>query len=90
MKMCSLDISLKVTDVDKAYFGAIERGGIPIAEPWVEKDESGYVKKAVIGTYVDTIHTLVECEEYKGFFLPGYEPYDGPNFSASTGIVGIE
>ncbi|KMK75171.1 4-hydroxyphenylpyruvate dioxygenase [Alkalihalobacillus pseudalcaliphilus] len=84
------DISLKVTDVDKAYFGAIERGGIPIAEPWVEKDESGYVKKAVIGTYGDTIHTLVECEEYKGFFLPGYEPYDGPNFSASTGIVGID
>ncbi|WP_413375941.1 4-hydroxyphenylpyruvate dioxygenase [Alkalihalobacillus sp. 1P02AB] len=84
------DIALKVSDVDKAYYGAIERGGIAIKEPWIDKDESGYVKKAIIGTYGDTVHTLVEYGDYQGLFLPGYQPYEGPNFSKPSGIVGID
>ncbi|WP_216829739.1 4-hydroxyphenylpyruvate dioxygenase [Alkalihalobacterium elongatum] len=84
------DISLKVSSVDQAYEGAIKRGGIPIRVPWIEKDENGSVKKAIIGTYGDAIHTLIEHIDYKGSFLPGYQPYEGKNHSTPTGLVGID
>lgn len=84
------DIALKVSNVEKAYKGAVERGAIAIREPWVESDEGGTIKKAVIGTYGDTIHTLVETIDYKGVFLPGYQPYDFQIPSLSTGLVGID
>ncbi|WP_078414331.1 4-hydroxyphenylpyruvate dioxygenase [Priestia abyssalis] len=84
------DIALKVADVEKAYKGAVERGGIAIREPWTESDGSGSVKKAVIGTYGDTIHTLIEVVDYKGAFLPGYEPAALEVAHESTGLVGID
>src|SRR5579875_2160246 len=67
------DIALRVTDVDKAYKEAVSRGAIAISEPAEFRDEYGTVRKAVIGTYGDTIHTLIERENYKGLFLPGYQ-----------------
>ncbi|MFB4164283.1 4-hydroxyphenylpyruvate dioxygenase [Alteribacillus sp. JSM 102045] len=84
------DIALKVSDVEEAYHGVVDRGGIGIKEPWTEKDGNGLVKKAVIGTYGDTIHTLIENVDYQGSFLPGYEPYEGNDTASSTGIVGID
>ncbi|WP_028401030.1 4-hydroxyphenylpyruvate dioxygenase [Ectobacillus panaciterrae] len=84
------DIALKVSNVEEAYKGAVERGGIAIRKPWTESDENGLVKKAVIGTYGDTIHTLIETVDYKGAFLPGYEPYAFEGVHSSTGLVGID
>ncbi len=84
------DIALKVSDVEKAYRGAVERGGIAIREPWVEKDGNGSVKKAVIGTYGDTVHTLVETIDYKGPFLPGYEASALKINHEPTGLLGID
>lgn len=84
------DIALLVKDLEKTYAGAIERGGIAIREPWVEEDEKGKVRKAIIGTYGDTIHTLVEPIDYKGVFLPGYEAREN-NFTAMpTGLIGVD
>ena len=84
------DIALKVANVDKAYQGAIDRGGIPIQAPWTESDENGSVKKAVIGTYGDTVHTLIEIQDYSGTHLPNFQPYEGNNIFKSTGLVGID
>jgi 4-hydroxyphenylpyruvate dioxygenase len=84
------DISLRVKDLDKTYYEAIERGGIAIKEPWIEEDENGKVKKAIIGTYGDTIHTIIEPIDYKGAFLPGYEAYEDLYDSPSTGLVGVD
>lgn len=84
------DIALKVFNIEEAYNGAVERGGIAIREPWTESDENGLVKKAIIGTYGDTIHTLVEVIDYKGSFLPGYQPYDLEMESSSTGLIGVD
>ncbi|WP_057776829.1 4-hydroxyphenylpyruvate dioxygenase [Cytobacillus dafuensis] len=84
------DISLLVKDLEKTYSGAIERGGIAIREPWVEEDEKGRVKKAIIGTYGDTIHTLVENIDYKGVFLPGFEACKDRIESPSSGLVGVD
>lgn len=41
-------------------------------EPWEESDEDGTIKMAVIKTYGDTTHTLIDRSGYKGLFLPGY------------------
>lgn len=84
------DIALAVKDLDKTYAGAIERGGIAIREPWVEEDQNGRVKKAVIGTYGDTIHTLVEAVDYKGVFMPSFEPREDRQSIEPSGLIGVD
>jgi 4-hydroxyphenylpyruvate dioxygenase len=84
------DIALLVKDLEKTYAGAIERGGIALREPWVEEDENGKVKKAILGTYGDTIHTLVESVEYKGVFMPGFEARENTLESQPTGLIGVD
>ncbi|WP_047155201.1 4-hydroxyphenylpyruvate dioxygenase [Aneurinibacillus tyrosinisolvens] len=84
------DIALKVSNVDEAYQGAVQRGAIVIKEPWTESDGNGIVKKAIVGTYGDTIHTLIDKTDYKGPFLPGYQVSDFQVDSTATGLVGID
>lgn len=67
------DYALWVDDARRAYATAVERGAIAIQEPRVVEDEHGHVVLAAIGTYGDTIHTLVERGSYRGLFLPGFE-----------------
>ena len=88
------DIALTVDDVEKAYKEAVSRGAIEIVPPFTLTDEHGTVKKAVIGTYGDTIHTLVERKNYQGIFMPGYEeiemkvPFEDAGFIAVDHVVG--
>ncbi|MCS0824634.1 4-hydroxyphenylpyruvate dioxygenase [Cytobacillus firmus] len=84
------DIALLVKDIQTTYQGAIERGGLGIREPWEEKDENGTVKKAIIGTYGDTIHTIIEPLNYKGIFMPGFEACEEINGVNYTGLVGVD
>ncbi len=84
------DIALTVDDVEKAYQAAVSRGAIEIQPPYEMKDEHGIVKKAVIGTYGDTIHTLIERNNYKGVFLPGYELYETNVPFEDAGFIGID
>ncbi|XP_043910090.1 4-hydroxyphenylpyruvate dioxygenase-like [Protopterus annectens] len=68
------DIAFQVTDCDFLVQKAKERGATVMKEPWVEQDEFGKIKFAIIKTYGDTTHTLVEyLGPYKGLFLPGYK-----------------
>ncbi len=66
------DYALWVDDARYAYTTAVERGAIPKQEPRVVRDDDGEVVIAAIGTYGDTIHSLVERRNYKGTFLPGF------------------
>ncbi|MBS4189393.1 4-hydroxyphenylpyruvate dioxygenase [Bacillus sp. FJAT-49705] len=84
------DVALTVDDVEKAYNEAVSRGAIEIVPPIEIKDEHGTVKKAVIGTYGDTIHTLVERNNYKGIFMPGYEPLEMNIPFEDAGFIGID
>lgn len=68
------DYALWVDDARLAYATAIARGAIPIHEPVVHSDEHGEVVIAAIGTYGDTIHSIVERRNYRGVFLPGFVP----------------
>ncbi|WP_169525664.1 4-hydroxyphenylpyruvate dioxygenase [Pseudalkalibacillus hwajinpoensis] len=84
------DIALTVDNVERAYKEASKRGAIELSPPKEYKDEHGVVKMAVIGTYGDTIHTLVERKNYPGIFLPGYKRFEGSIPSEETGLIGID
>jgi 4-hydroxyphenylpyruvate dioxygenase len=84
------DIALVVDNVEKAYNEAVSRGAIAITPPFELKDEHGAVKKAVIGTYGDTIHSLIERKEYKGAFMPGFEAAEMKIPYTEAGIIGVD
>ncbi|XP_004843929.1 4-hydroxyphenylpyruvate dioxygenase isoform X1 [Heterocephalus glaber] len=67
------DIAFEVEDCDYIVQKARERGAKVVREPWVEEDKFGKVKLAVLQTYGDTTHTLVEKMSFSGSFLPGFE-----------------
>ncbi|MEI5909012.1 4-hydroxyphenylpyruvate dioxygenase [Bacillus spongiae] len=84
------DIALTVEDVEKAYEGAVSRGAIEIQPPVTITDENGEIKKAVIGTYGDTIHTLIERKNYSGAFTPGFEPCEFSIPFNEAGLIAID
>jgi 4-hydroxyphenylpyruvate dioxygenase len=79
------DVALRVPDAAEAYRVALSRGAAPIEEPTVIEDDHGKVVRAAIGTYGETIHSLIERENYAGPFLPGYRPVE----AAPSGGVGL-
>lgn len=54
---------------------AKEKGAKIVKEIWEESDENGKVRFGTVQTYGDTTHTFVEKSDYKGEFLPGYQPH---------------
>lgn len=84
------DIALEVDNVENAYLEAVKRGAIPIQEPKAYEDEHGTLKRAIIGTYGDTVHSLVERRDYHGVFAPGYVPYTANMQVEETGLLGID
>ncbi|MDQ6694498.1 MAG: 4-hydroxyphenylpyruvate dioxygenase [Chloroflexota bacterium] len=82
------DIALRVPDVDYSYKTAIERGARGVLEPtWVESDK-GRIRKAAIAAAGDTIHTLINREDYAGTFMPGYHKRDMPGIP--TGVAAVD
>src|SRR5918996_1355177 len=51
-------IALSVPDVDHAYREATSRGATGVREPWAESDDHGTVRRAIIETYGETLHTF--------------------------------
>jgi 4-hydroxyphenylpyruvate dioxygenase len=74
------DIALWVDDAREAFEVAVERGARPAQQPTVLKDDGGEVVLAAIHTYGDTIHSLVERRNYRGLFMPGFQPIK-PHYS---------
>ncbi|XP_065892212.1 4-hydroxyphenylpyruvate dioxygenase-like [Dysidea avara] len=66
------DIAFNVEDCRTLFKKAVERGAKPVREPWEESDDLGTVVFAVVQTYGDTTHTLIERSKYHGRFLPGF------------------
>lgn len=66
------DVAFAVDDVKAVHDGAVAKGAISIQEPLSIFDEHGEVTIAIIKTYGDTTHTLVDRSRYHGVFLPGY------------------
>jgi 4-hydroxyphenylpyruvate dioxygenase len=68
------DISLEVPDVDACIAHARAQGARIVTKPHDSSDGHGTIRSATIGTYGDTVHTLVDRSHYDGIYLPGYVP----------------
>ncbi|MGZ6503146.1 MAG: 4-hydroxyphenylpyruvate dioxygenase [Tumebacillaceae bacterium] len=81
------DIALRVQNVEQTYRDAIKRGGIALQEPYEVTDEYGVLKKAVIGAYGDTVHTLIERTAYNHVFAPGFIEVKDPAPVQNAGLL---
>jgi 4-hydroxyphenylpyruvate dioxygenase len=72
------DVVLRVKDVTAAYEALLTRGATGIVAPAVTEDSHGRITRATIATYGDTVHTLINREDYAGPFLPGFEARETP------------
>jgi 4-hydroxyphenylpyruvate dioxygenase len=66
-------VAYRVHDTRAAHALVAARGAVTIDEPAVGSDEAGHVVLSTIAAYGDTVHMLVERDDYDGVFLPGYE-----------------
>jgi 4-hydroxyphenylpyruvate dioxygenase len=71
-----VDIALEVPDVDRAYKHAVTQGAHGRTEPTTVSDAHGEARIAVLDTYGETRHTLVDRSRYDGPFLPGFVARD--------------
>jgi 4-hydroxyphenylpyruvate dioxygenase len=67
-------LALWVDDARKSWEETTRRGAVSIMEPTEMADEHGSVVVSAIKTYGDTIHKFVQRSNYRGAFLPGYQP----------------
>ncbi len=72
------DICFEVDDVDWAWKAATDRGAKSWREPFWMEDEGGRVRMASICIYGDTVHSLMNRDDYKGHFLPHFRPENQP------------
>ena len=84
------DIALWVDDARRAFDLAIERGARPAQAPTVLRDDDGEVVIAAIHTYGDTIHSLVERRNYRGVFLPGFQPVTSRYNPPPVGLLHVD
>jgi 4-hydroxyphenylpyruvate dioxygenase len=83
------DVAFRVPDAEEAYAIALARGATGVLEPTVVEDEGGKVVRAAIGTYGDTIHSLIQRDEYTGAFLPGFRAVE-PGSGRTAGLVAVD
>jgi 4-hydroxyphenylpyruvate dioxygenase len=86
------DVAFRVESAARAYREATSRGAQGVMEPTVLRDDFGSVTLASIATYGETIHTFVERQDYKGTFLPGFQPLANnmPRRARPAGLAGID
>jgi 4-hydroxyphenylpyruvate dioxygenase len=67
------DVAFEVDCVESIYNAAVSAGATSIKAPNTLHDgKLGYVKTATIQTYGETTHTLIERQNYRGVFFPGF------------------
>ena len=83
-------LALWVEDAENAFRTAVERGAEPAFEPYTLRDEHGEVKLSGIKTYGETIHTFVERKNYRGTFMPGFQPRKSPMKVTPVGLKFVD
>lgn len=81
-------IALEVDDVDAAFKATVSRGATPAWEPTSATDEHGTIRTAAIKAYGDTLHVFVDRGDYRGVFMPGYQPR--VQEAQPTGLVAVD
>ncbi|MFN7493615.1 MAG: 4-hydroxyphenylpyruvate dioxygenase [Cyclobacteriaceae bacterium] len=83
-------LALWVDDATRSFQETVLRGAEIHSEPKRHQDAHGEVVLASIKTYGDTIHTFVERRNYKGAFLPGYQPMKSTFQSTPIGLLHVD
>lgn len=81
------DVAFEVDNIAGVYDKAVAEGAIAVQGPTTTKDENGAVTTAVICTYGDTTHTLINRRGYTGPFLPGFRAGKKRTSSTEAPIV---
>ena len=77
-----------LTEGVTGVFGAVMARGAHVAwAPTVHEDGNGWVRTAGVWAYGDTVHSLVERQDYRGPFLPGYERWEGGGATARRPLL---
>ena len=85
------DLAFSVENVEQAYIDALKAGAVGVRAPEASRDAHGSVEYAVIKSYGDTTHTLINRSEYSGLFMPGYQPIEPERYTSETsGRVGLK
>jgi 4-hydroxyphenylpyruvate dioxygenase len=80
------DVALRVPDAEEAFRVAVGRGAQAVSEPEVLEDETGKIVRAAIATYGETIHALVQRDNYSGTFFPGFDDVRGAGDTKGFGV----
>lgn len=83
-------LALWVNDAYDAYEQTTKRGAKSYMEPKTITDEFGEVKMSGIYTYGETVHMFIERTNYKGVFMPGFEPLESEYNPSETGLLYID
>ncbi|KAL0839051.1 hypothetical protein ABMA28_017038 [Loxostege sticticalis] len=70
------DVAFEVQALDELVRCARAKGADVPRDVTEESDAGGVVRYAVLRTYGDNTHTLIDRSQYKGVFLPGYTPVE--------------
>jgi len=84
------DVALRVDDAARAFERCVALGARPIREPRTVTDETGRARIAVVATFGDTVHSLVERDGYGGAFLPGFKPWASPIGGCGAGLAAVD
>jgi 4-hydroxyphenylpyruvate dioxygenase len=83
------DVAFEVDNVEGVYHKAVKEGAVAVQAPQQLQDaEHGSVTTAVIRTYGDTTHTLINRGSYTGPFLPGFR--QGKASTASVALPAVK
>ncbi len=83
-------LALWVDDAYQSFEETTKRGAVAVYEPQTLTDDLGEVRTSSIQTYGETIHTFVERKNYKGVFMPGYEPVKSAFKSSPVGLKHVD
>lgn len=83
-------LALWVDDAYQSYEETTKRGAKSHSEPQTLTDEHGEVRMSGIYTYGETVHMFIERKNYKGIFLPGYQPMTSSFQPKETGLLYVD
>ena len=84
------DVAFLVEDVKKAFDQLVANGARPVAEPALFQDDHGFIHKATVAAYGDTVHSLVQRDAYRGPFFHGFQAVAGRAGGNQIGLCNID
>ncbi len=84
------NIAFRVNNTVEVFEKLIQRGATAIMEPRWEEDNNGELIRAAVKGVGDTIHSLIQRQNYQGVFAPHYQKIENPPPSVSIGVTKID